>query len=95
MVRPQTQRTKRRRQMNKNIIQEIRELVSHTEREKARMAFEGYPNEEEIRRLRMTIESGIILAQQRLVSRAKKEGFTLIACPHGEVVEINPNTIVF
>ena len=35
--------------MNKNIIQEIRELVSPTEREKARMAFEGYPNEEEIR----------------------------------------------
>jgi hypothetical protein len=49
--------------MNKNIIQEIRELVSPIEREKARMAFEGYPNEEEIRRLRKTIESGIILAQ--------------------------------
>ena len=64
--------------MNKNIIQEIRELVSPIEREKARMAFEGYPNEEEIRRLRKTIESGIILAQQRLVNRAKKEGFTLI-----------------
>lgn len=59
--------------MNKNIIQEIRELVSPIEREKARMAFEGYPNEEEIRRLRKTIESGIILAQQRLVNRAKKE----------------------
>lgn len=29
--------------MNKNIIQEIRELVSPTEREKARMGFEGYP----------------------------------------------------
>ena len=81
--------------MNKNIIQEIRELVSPAEREKARMGFEGYPNEEQIRHLRATRESGIILAQQRLVSRAHKDGFTLIACPHGEVVEINPNTIVF
>jgi hypothetical protein len=83
--------------MNKNIIQEIRELVSPTEREKARMEFEGYPNDEEIRRLRMTIESGIVLAQERLVNRAKKEGFTLITCPrpYSEVVEINPNTIVF
>ena len=55
--------------MNKNIIQEIRELVSPAEREKARMGFEGYPNEEEIRRLRTTIENGIILAQQRLDNR--------------------------
>ncbi len=81
--------------MNKNIIQEIRELVSPTEREKARMEFEGYPNEEEIRRLRMTIEEGIVLAQQRLVTRAKKEGFTLIVCPNGKVMEVNPATIVF
>lgn len=81
--------------MNKNIIQEIRELVSPAEREKARMGFDVYPNEEEILRLRMTIESGIILAQQRLVNRAKKEGFTLITCPQGKVVEVNPNTIVF
>ena len=81
--------------MNKNIIQEIRELVSPTEREKARLEFEGYPNDEEIRKLRMTIESGIVLAQQRLVNRAKKEGFTLITCPHGDVVEVNPNNIVF
>lgn len=81
--------------MNKNIIQEIRELVSPTEREKARLEFEGYPNDEEIRELRMTIESGIVLAQQRLVNRAKKEGFTLITCPHGDVVEVNPNNIVF
>ncbi|MBO5707407.1 MAG: hypothetical protein J6S05_10530 [Bacteroidaceae bacterium] len=81
--------------MNKNIIQEIRELVSPTEREKARLEFEGYPNDEEIRKLRAIIESGIILAQQRLVNRAKKEGFTLITCPHGDVVETNPNTITF
>ena len=81
--------------MNKNIIQEIRELVSPTEREKARLEFEGYPNDEEIRKLRALIESGIILAQQRLVNRAKKEGFTLITCPHGDVVETNPNTITF
>ncbi len=81
--------------MNKNIIQEIRELVSPTEREKARLEFEGYPNDEEIRKLRTIIESGIILAQQRLVNRAKKEGFTLITCPHGDVVETNPNTITF
>ena len=45
--------------MNKNIIQEIRELVSPTEREKARLEFEGYPNDEEIRKLRAIIESGI------------------------------------
>ncbi len=81
--------------MNKNIIQEIRELVSTTEREKARMEFNGYPNEEEIRRLRMTIESGIILAQKRLVDKARKDGFTLIACPNGKVIEINPANIVF
>lgn len=81
--------------MNKNIIQEIRELVSPTEREKARLEFEGYPSDTEIRKLRSTIESGIILAQQRLVNRAKKEGFSLIACPHGNVIEINPNTITF
>lgn len=81
--------------MNKNIIQEIRELVSPAEREKARMSFEGYPNDEEIRHLRTNIEEGIILAQQRLVARAKKEGFTLIACPNGKVVEINPATIAF
>lgn len=81
--------------MNKNIIQEIRELVSTTEREKARMEFNGYPNEEEIRRLRMTIESGIILAQKRLVDKARKDGFTLIACPNGKVTEINPANIVF
>lgn len=81
--------------MNKNIIQEIRELVSPTEREKARLEFEGYPNDEEIRKLRAIIESGIILAQQKLVNRAKKEGFTLITCPHGDVVETNPNTITF
>ena len=95
MANPPRRNPKRPNHMNKNIIQEIRELVSPAEREKARMGFEGYPNEEEIRLLRMTIERGIILAQQRLVSRAKKDGFTLIACPHGEVVEINPNTIVF
>ena len=65
--------------MSKNIIQEIRELVSITEREKARLEFEGYPNEEEIRKFRDTIESGIILAQQRLVNRAKREGFTIIS----------------
>ncbi len=81
--------------MNKNIIQEIRELVSPAEREKARLEFEGYPSEEEIRRLRMTIEEGIVLAQQRLVARAKREGFTLIACPNGKVVEVNPTNIVF
>lgn len=81
--------------MNKNIIQEIRELVSPAEREKARMGFEDYPNDEEIQRLRMTIEDGIVLAQQRLVARAKKDGFTLIACPNGKVVEINPANIVF
>ncbi|MCM1371691.1 MAG: hypothetical protein NC113_01055 [Bacteroides sp.] len=81
--------------MNKNIIQEIRELVYPAEREKARMGFEGYPNDEEIQRLRTTIEEGIMLAQKRLVARAKKDGFTLIACPNGKVVEINPATIVF
>ncbi len=81
--------------MNKNIIQEIRELISPEEREKARLEFDGYPNEEQIRHLRMTIEEGIVLAQQRLVARAKKDGFTLIACPNGKVVEINPATIVF
>lgn len=81
--------------MNKNIIQEIRELVSPAEREKARMGFEGYPNDEEIRRMRMTIEAGIILAQQRLVERAIKDDFTLIACPNGKVVEINPATVTF
>ena len=81
--------------MNKNIIQEIRELVSPIEREKARMSFEGYPNEEQIMHLRMTIESGIILAQQRLVDRAKREGFTIISCPKGKVIEVNPNNIVF
>ncbi len=81
--------------MNKNIIQEIRELISLEEREKARLEFEGYPNEEQIRHLRMTIEEGILLAQQRLVARAKKDGFTLIACPNGKVVEINPATVVF
>ena len=83
--------------MNKNIIQEIRELVSPTEREKARMGFEGYPTEDEIRQLRATIESGIVLAQQRLVNRAKRDGFTLITCPppHEEVVEIKPCNIVF
>lgn len=81
--------------MSKNIIQEIRELVSITEREKARLEFEGYPNEEEIRKLRDTIESGIILAQQRLVNRAKREGFTIISCPQGKVIEVDPCTIVF
>lgn len=82
--------------MNKNIIQEIRELVSPAEREKARLDITGYPTDDQIRRLRMTIESGIILAQQRLVNRAKREGFTLITCPHphNKVVEVNPNTIV-
>ena len=82
--------------MNKNIIQEIRELVSPVEREKARLDINGYPTDDQIRRLRMTIESGIILAQQRLVNRAKREGFTLITCPHpyNKVVEVNPNTIV-
>lgn len=59
------------------------------------MGFEGYPNDEEIQRLRTTIEEGIMLAQKRLVARAKKDGFTLIACPNGKVVEINPATIVF
>lgn len=81
--------------MNKNILQEIRELVSPAEREKARMSFESYPSDEEILRLRMTIEKGIILAQQRLVARAKKDGFTLVTCPNGKVVEENPATIVF
>lgn len=80
---------------NKNILQEIRELVSPAEREKARMSFDTYPNDEEILRLRMTIEKGILLAQQRLVARARKEDFTLVACPNGKVVEINPATIVF
>ena len=82
--------------MNKNIVQELRELVSPTEREKARMSFKGYPTDEQIRHLRMRIESGIILAQQRLVHRAKREGFPLITCPppHNKVVEVNPNTIV-
>ena len=82
--------------MNKNIIQEIRELVSPVEREKARLDITGYPTDDQIRRLRMTIESGIILAQQLLVNRAKREGFTLITCPHpyNKVVEVNPNTIV-
>lgn len=82
--------------MNKNIIQEIRELVSPAEREKARMELEGgYPSEEQILCLRQNIENGIILAQQRLVCKARKEGFTLITCPHGKIVEVNPNTIVF
>lgn len=81
--------------MNKNIIQEIRELVSLTEREKARMEFEGYPTEEQILLLRQNIEDGIVLAQKRLVSRAKREGFTLITCPHGKVVELNPSKVVF
>ncbi|MBR4161351.1 MAG: hypothetical protein IKT87_06760 [Bacteroidaceae bacterium] len=82
--------------MNKNIIQEFRELVSPAEREKARLDITGYPTDEQIRHLRMTIESGIILAQQRLVNRAKREGFTLITCPrpYNKVVEVNPNTIV-
>lgn len=80
---------------NKNILQEIRELVSPAEREKARMSFDSYPNDEEILRLRMTIEQGIILAQQRLVAHAQKDGFTLVACPNGQVVEINPANIVF
>lgn len=81
--------------MNKNILQEIRELVSPAEREKARMSFESYPSDEEIQRLRMTIEEGIILAQQRLVARAQKDGFTLVACTNGKVVEVNPATVVF
>lgn len=81
--------------MNKNIIQEIRELVSPAEREKARMEFEGYPTEEQIKDLRHRIESGIILAQKCLVARAQKDGFTLITCPHGKVTEVNPSTIVF
>lgn len=80
---------------NKNILQEIRELVSPAEREKARMSFETYPTDEEIKCLRMTIEKGIILAQQRLVARAQKDGFTLVACPDGQVIEISPATVVF
>ncbi len=81
--------------MNKNIIQEIRELISPEEREKARLEFEGYPNEHQIKQLRSTIEDGIVLAQQRLVARAQKDGFTLIACQGGKVIEINPTTVVF
>ena len=59
------------------------------------MSFEVYPNDEQVRQLRTTIESGILLAQQRLVNRAKREGFTIISCPNGEVIEVNPNNIVF
>lgn len=81
--------------MNRTIIQEIRELVSPIEREKARMSFEVYPNDEQVRQLRTTIEKGILLAQQRLVNRAKRDGFTIISCPKGEVIEVNPNNIVF
>ena len=80
--------------MNKNIIQEFRELVSPAEREKARLDITGYPTDEQIRHLRMTIESGIILAQQRLVNRAKREGFITCPRPYNKVVEVNPNTIV-
>ncbi|MBP3688493.1 MAG: hypothetical protein J6I54_00735 [Bacteroidaceae bacterium] len=54
-----------------------------------------YPTDREIRHLQQCLDNGILLAQQRLVSRAVREGFTLIACPRGTVIEVDPSTIRF
>lgn len=55
-----------------------------------------YPTDAEIRSLQDTIYSGIILAQQRLVQRAEREGFTLISCLDGHhITERDPKTVVF
>lgn len=54
-----------------------------------------FPSDNEIRSLQEKIDSGILLAQRRLVERAKREGFTLITCPHGQVIEISPESVCF
>lgn len=60
------------------------------------MSKKDFSSDSEMRHLMRTIDNGIILAQKRLVARAKREGFSLIACPDGrKVIEVNPETIVF
>lgn len=58
------------------------------------MSKKNYPTESDMRQLIHTIDQGIILAQKRLVDRAKREGFSLISCPDGHnVIEISPENI--
>lgn len=49
----------------------------------------------EIRELQYSIDLGIVTAQKRLVARAKHDGWKLVVCPEGQVVEIEPESIRF
>lgn len=52
-------------------------------------------SDREIREMQFSIDNGIILAQKRLVARARHDGFTLVVCPHGQVIEMNPESFTF
>ncbi len=60
------------------------------------MSKKDFSSDSEMRHLMRTIDNGVVLAQRRLVERAKREGFTLVVCPDGRnVVEIDPESVVF
>lgn len=50
-------------------------------------------SDREVKDMQRRIDKGILLAQQRLVERARLFGTTLVVCRDGKVVELSPDEL--
>lgn len=50
-------------------------------------------SDQEIREMQRLIDEGIVLAQQRLMERARHDGFSLVVCKNGRVQRLSPGDL--